>query len=589
MNQLHEKSCLYMDNNNTRSTTDHRNNNNTSRNKSSTKATLATLHNLTQGEYQDNNSSNSNRSSNISNHITDIHSNSIRNNRLIEQEKDILQQYKELAPLVNTTSSSDNNDADEGIICVLGIISGLLELGNTDRSIKEEEIIRSLALPLIQISLNDTNIDIAHMANELSTMIWQRSLNSSVDSNNNNSSSDNNGSNKNSSKATNATINKPIVEPISNKNNSNLNISTNTDDINSMIQKMKKECSSNLTASPSHRAYAIHIVLNIFKQQFPSKPHNSNNNNNIKESVDNNVNSNINTTNPSNNNDNAMTSETITNNSTILSVLHYFVSFLDDSESYVYLSAIHAISTVSDRCRSQVLPILISLFATGEFSQIHSSGSGSSITTTFAAMNTDEVLTHRARALVGECLCKILRQINNHSNIGSLLLSPLLPILVQTALKLARIRPQVSDLISFERHINLQKLKIVNNRHVTDDNTNNDEDRITNEGIETSENILKSSINMADSILLRQSSLSLLAEIIVFTGWSFKMFLSDILDLVTGILTLETSNNVTHRNKKLNTNNSSDDTQTSHTQESMQAALNIRRLVPFSLYALFTY
>jgi len=186
---------------------------------------------------------------------------------------------------------------------------------------------------------------------------------------------------------------------------------------------------------------------------------------------------------------------------------------LNDTDSFVYLHVLQVLTRLADFNRQKVFNALLSAFQTDA--------------------GNDLSLSERRRSLIGEALSSILRKSGD-------IAPKFVPFIVVACIKLIKKRLDIKDENQVEDLIDLRNMKI-NRTH--DENIEDDEDlkskrknEIKNEMNEMK--ILNAALS-ADSILLRQSAVSLLAEAISTAGWSAANYMIDTLDIAVGILTFE--------------------------------------------------
>lgn len=178
-------------------------------------------------------------------------------------------------------------------------------------------------------------------------------------------------------------------------------------------------------------------------------------------------------------------------------------------------------------------------------------------------------LSLRHRSLIGEAMSAVIRRAGTAA-------PPYISALISVCIKIVRIRPLVEEDKLIEKTVNLNSMIIrknfeeipvtesgsigINNKKNSVNSVNNVID--SNNVRKKKDKIIKSNddnknyntddndnISLAayasDRALLRQSAMSLLADSIVSAGWSASNYLIDILDVATGMLSIEGMNKVT--------------------------------------------
>jgi Required for nuclear transport of RNA pol II C-terminus 1 len=217
------------------------------------------------------------------------------------------------------------------------------------------------------------------------------------------------------------------------------------------------------------------------------------------------------------------------------------ISLLQDSDSYVYLCALTAISKLADlpNSRDTVFQALLEAFsdsnegpsASGDGENLRS-GSSSSAKDRAVQGTAHILLSPRHRSLVGEALAAVLRRAGDAA-------PSLVPLLVPSCIRVARARPSAEDSQLVESLVNLRTMTMARS---ADDATPEDEGET--KGSTRDEAPVGCALLAAlagDRALLRQSAMSLLAEAVVCAGWSASKYLVDILDIAAGVLSLEGS------------------------------------------------
>jgi len=183
--------------------------------------------------------------------------------------------------------------------------------------------------------------------------------------------------------------------------------------------------------------------------------------------------------------------------------LHMLQSLLSDSESFVYLNSLHAIGVLSIRHRAKVFADLLSIFSNEDEAE--------------RRVRDRAVSSLRSKALVAEALVVVLRRAGQ---LGAQLVTPLL---VTACIRVARVRPLTEHEEAVEQQVDLRTMKM----HSAG-------------GAEVDEEKIDKAAFGADAALLRQSSVSLLAEAMTVAGWGGSRFVYDVLDVAIGILQMET-------------------------------------------------
>jgi hypothetical protein len=189
------------------------------------------------------------------------------------------------------------------------------------------------------------------------------------------------------------------------------------------------------------------------------------------------------------------------------------------------LSCIQSLSLLAQQYRDHVLSILIKLFGGEEvqFNEIRRQILDVKLETTVC-------LDLRLRCLVAEVLGFVLRNLLHPSLIVQICQS-----LVKSCLTVIRSRIGPDLLSNLTSIIDFRKMVVVRNDPETDQSKSADMNR------EESRLMLLSALLSADTIFLRQSAISLLAEVISRSGWTSINYLIDVMDVATGILTFDFS------------------------------------------------
>ena len=231
------------------------------------------------------------------------------------------------------------------------------------------------------------------------------------------------------------------------------------------------------------------------------------------------------------------------------------VALLADADSYVYLSALTALSRLADlpSMRGRVFQYLLKAFSCGPPGQ---------------AMTPERVDTHtietsqceeeksdgqgvcvstRHRALIGEALGTLLRRAGDAA-------PPLVPNLLAVCVRVARTRLSKEEENSLEGFADLRTMTLI--RPITDGNSTSanevanptsslnskkeEEESTVKEEQQLQQQVATAAAAVAgDSVFLRQSALSLLADAVVCSGWGASKYLIDIVDIATGVLAME--------------------------------------------------
>jgi Required for nuclear transport of RNA pol II C-terminus 1 len=214
------------------------------------------------------------------------------------------------------------------------------------------------------------------------------------------------------------------------------------------------------------------------------------------------------------------------------------ITLLQDSDSYVYLCALTAISKLADlpNSRGAVFRALLDAFSnsneessfTGDGENL-GSGSSSSGKDRVVEETAHVLLSPRHRALVGEALATVLRRAGDAA-------PSLVPLLVPSCIRVARARPSAEDSRLVESLVNLRAMTMTRS---ADDATSEDGGEIKSSTRDKPVGDASLAALAGDRALLRQSAMSLLAEAVVCAGWSASKYLIDILDIAAGVLSME--------------------------------------------------
>jgi hypothetical protein len=224
----------------------------------------------------------------------------------------------------------------------------------------------------------------------------------------------------------------------------------------------------------------------------------------------------------------------LTNEDTEL-VVSTFVTLLNDQDSYVYLSILNALTKLADLSRHLVFYKLLESFSsrTIEKNSPLSPSSSTFLTPSLIAAaksipfqslipeaENGMILPAKQRALVGEALSCILRRAGDAA-------PPLVPALVAACIRVVRVRPTVEDERSSQGLVDLSTMKICKDSEEERDSVGDRKRDVTTAAF------------VGDNALLRQSAMSLLAEAVVCAGWSASKYFMDIIDIATGVLSME--------------------------------------------------
>lgn len=169
------------------------------------------------------------------------------------------------------------------------------------------------------------------------------------------------------------------------------------------------------------------------------------------------------------------------------------VKLLKDPESFVYLAAVHALAHLVSREKPLFLHSLVAILT-----------------------ETSQPMTMRERVLLVEVLVLVTRRTGpSAANFCTLL--------VNACIKLIRFRPGVHE----EKLLTENSIDLLSHRSAS-----TEPDTTSSESIEEG-------FYTADSVILRQSAVSLLAEITVAAGFTSFPFLFEIIDVALGIIRVE--------------------------------------------------
>lgn len=234
------------------------------------------------------------------------------------------------------------------------------------------------------------------------------------------------------------------------------------------------------------------------------------------------------------------------------------VTLLADSDSYVYLSALTALSRLADlpSMRGRVFEYLLKAFSCGPLGQAMTSERVDTHTIETSQCEEEKndrqnvCVSTRHRALVGEALGTLLRRAGDAA-------PPLVPHLVAVCVRVARTRLSKEEENSLEGFADLRTMTLI--RPITDGNSTStnevtDPTSSLNSKKKEQESVVKEEKQQqqqqqqaataaaavaGDSVFLRQSALSLLADAVVCSGWGASKYLIDIVDIAAGVLAME--------------------------------------------------
>jgi len=201
----------------------------------------------------------------------------------------------------------------------------------------------------------------------------------------------------------------------------------------------------------------------------------------------------------------ALNSSTAVSMDDTVTSLRILLHMLNDIDSFVYLHVIKAISIVAQFNRQKVSGLLLDGFANG--------------TITLESTNID--LDIRQRSLIGDALSLIIRRTGHVlTTEGSVYVIGCLAVLRHVALPSATANSTIDD-----------KFDLSSVRFLDKDNT-------VNELMEGNEDTMYAIVS-AENILLRQSALSLLAEVIAHSGYDAERHLVEVIDIARTVLLVE--------------------------------------------------
>ena len=171
------------------------------------------------------------------------------------------------------------------------------------------------------------------------------------------------------------------------------------------------------------------------------------------------------------------------------------IQLLNDAESFVYLASVHAIAHMISRDKPLFLHKIINILS-----------------------DTSIERPVRQRVLITEILVLVTRRAGPSAAGFSRLI-------FNTCMKLIRFRPGAIEehLLNIDK-VDLLKLRSTLQEQADSSNTSNDQHL---------------GYHAADLIILRQSAISLLAEISVSAGFTSFEYLFEVIDVACGILTME--------------------------------------------------
>ena len=202
------------------------------------------------------------------------------------------------------------------------------------------------------------------------------------------------------------------------------------------------------------------------------------------------------------------------------------VNVLNDNESFVYLNGIHAIAALAAHNRVYVVNFYVEIFENIPREE----------------NNYGLMVSDRHRAIIAEALSMILRRSGSTA-------PKLVPSIISACLKIVRnLRPNSHVMQSVTQSgTNFQKLRLKPTTAIADITESEMNDDKKDDTVDLQEPELPSvpieTAVLADQLLLRQSALSLLADAIAFAGWTSQKYMTDVVDVAVGILTLETGYN----------------------------------------------
>lgn len=211
----------------------------------------------------------------------------------------------------------------------------------------------------------------------------------------------------------------------------------------------------------------------------------------------------------------------------IFELLH---PMLHDNDSFVYLHVIQVLVRLADFNRQKIFDALILAF---QFEGI---------------VGEVNILLERRRSLIAEALSSILRRAGD-------IAPKFVPYIVTSCNKIIKSRLNEKDESRIEELVDLSSMRIKNGCNTSNNSSNNnDNDEDNNEGDikmkrkneKNEKKIIKAAL-LSDTVLLRQSAVSLLSEAISVAGWSAAIYMIDTLDIALGILTFETKSTQTNR------------------------------------------
>jgi hypothetical protein len=209
------------------------------------------------------------------------------------------------------------------------------------------------------------------------------------------------------------------------------------------------------------------------------------------------------------------------------------ILLLTDPESFVYLNAVHALARLIDLDCKGLFPLFLSLYAEGsktprDSKQFYQAGD----IRVFAVDFCPGPLSLHTRAVLAEVLSIALKRSGETAPLY-------VPAVVAVCVKICRARvslppsPGPRELDEQMRpivQINLLERQV---RYTDPSINNNDRPH------ESNQRVLDEAYIAADSVFLRQSAYSLLAEAMAVAGWSAGRHIMDVIDIAVGTLQME--------------------------------------------------
>ncbi len=226
----------------------------------------------------------------------------------------------------------------------------------------------------------------------------------------------------------------------------------------------------------------------------------------------------------------------------ISAAIQQLVNLLADTESFVYLNAIHAVAALASHDRVTVVAGLLNVFSPSLSTNVPNKA--------------ENIGSYRHRAVVAEALSVIIRR-------AGVLAAPLItsvPIVPACISVVKQLRPStatVQHVADINANLSSNRMSATTSATTIDAISN-----VTVEAnakgipVETAVNdkqtmqaaidnaipsIEMSSSILVDSLILRQSALSLLAECVTCSGWGAHRYIHDVIDIAIGILHHELS------------------------------------------------